>query len=183
MNRYVALLRGINVSGQKPIKMADLKRMFEEMGFARVQTYIQSGNVLFEAEGEAETIRREIERGIEESFGFEVTVVLRTTADMERVVRSCPFPADALKEGESLYVSLLADTPSPQAIDKLPGYSDDIDEYRIAGRDVYILCRKGFGQSKFSNSFLERKLGVAATNRNWQTMTKLVALGRAMENG
>ncbi|SDD12451.1 Uncharacterized conserved protein, DUF1697 family [Paenibacillus sp. UNCCL117] len=181
---HVALLRGINVSGQKLIKMAELKRMFEAMGLERVQTYIQSGNVLFASAAEEEAqepLHVRIEREIERVFGFQVPVVVRTIRDLERVIGQCPFPADSLAEGESLYVALLTQPPTEEGIQRLLACSRETDEYRLARDEVYILCRQGLGKSMFSNNFLEKKLKVAATTRNWQTMNKLAALGRALE--
>ncbi|WP_159882004.1 DUF1697 domain-containing protein [Paenibacillus puerhi] len=184
MTVQLALLRGINVSGQKLIKMAELKQMFEALGFTRVQTYIQSGNVLFDPSGlteSAEPLHKRIEKGIEATFGYQVPVVVRTVGDLERILTGCPFPADSLASGESLYVALLAQSPSEEGVQRLLACSSEIDEYRLAGDEVYILCRQGLGKSMFSNNFLEKKLKVAATTRNWQTMNKLAALGRAME--
>lgn len=182
MTTYVALLRAINVGGHNMIKMAELKRMFEALGLGRVQTYIQSGNVLFESADEEAPLRRRIEDEIRVFFGFPVTVVLRTAGQMEQVVEACPFAADNLKEGESLYVSLLAEAPSQEGIDRLLASHSDTDECRFAGREIYILCRQGISKSKFANNFLEQKLGVPATARNWQTMTKLVAMGKAIDS-
>lgn len=181
MTIYIALLRGINVGGHKLIKMTELQRMFEAMGFGRVQTYIQSGNVLFASLEEAEPLRRRIEREIGRVFGFAVAVVLRTAAELEQIIQDCPFFVDELPEGESVYVSLLAETPSQEGIDRLLAYNRESDEYRIAGREIYVLCRQGPRNSKFTNGFLEQRLRVSATTRNWQTITKLAAMGRAME--
>lgn len=181
MTHYIALLRGINVSGQKLIKMAELKRTFEAMGFGQVQTYIQSGNVLFAAAEEPGPLRRRIEQAIQAAFGFAVPTVLRTTAEFERIMAFCPFPADALAEGESLYVAILAEAPSREGIDRLAATISETDEYRIAGQEVYLLFRQGAGKTLFTNNLLEKKLGVAATTRNWQTITTLARMGQAME--
>lgn len=178
---YVALLRGINVSGHRLIKMANLQVMFRSMGLGQVQTYIQSGNVLFESEEEAEPLRRRIEQQIHATFGFaDVPVVLRTAAELEQIVSDCPFPAGDLPEGESLYAALLADPPAPAAIDQLLGYTAVGDEFRLLDRTIYIRYRQSSHKSKLSNAFFEQKLGVWATTRNWQTLNKLVAMGRAM---
>lgn len=182
MTVYIALLRGINVSGQKLIKMVELKRMFEEMGFGKVPTYIQSGNVLFESEKKADVLRPQIEQRIEAVFGFQVTVAIRTLEEMERIVQHCPFPEKDLLEGEQLYISLLAETPDQKGIDRLLACSSEVDDYRIVGSEVHILLRQSIRKSMFNNNFLERKLGVPATTRNWQTTKKLVELGKAMKS-
>lgn len=185
MTIYIALVRGINVGGHNLIKMAELKRMFETMGLSRVQTYIQSGNVLFESEEGAEPLRRRIEHEIEAVFGFSVTVVLRTAAELERITGNCPFSeeavseAEASSEGESLYVSLLLETPTQEGIERLSAFRSESDEYRIEGREIYLLFRHSVRNSKLANNL--QKLGVPATMRNWKTINKLAALAKAMK--
>src|SRR5215470_12172982 len=130
MTTSVALLRAVNVGGHNKIKMAELKRLFEELGYGQVETYIQSGNVLFTAEDAEQLVRQRLEREIEATFGFPVTVVLRTGEELRRVVVACPFSSDALAEGESVYVSLLASAPTPEGIERLLAYRNEVDEYR-----------------------------------------------------
>ncbi len=179
---YVALLRGVNVGGHRLIKMPELKRLFETMGFGQVRTYIQSGNVIFTSADEPlELLRQRIEREIAARFGFPVTVVPRTAAELERVIADCPFAADALAEGESLYVALLADAPSPDGVERLRACDCGSDEARIAGREVYLLYRRSVRDTPLTNAFLERTLGVAATTRNWRTMQTLVGMASATE--
>lgn len=186
MTIYIALLRGINVGGKNMIKMAELRRTLETMGLARVQTYIQSGNVLFESNEKEELLRMRIERQIESVFGFSVTVVLRTAAELEQITENCPFSqkavseAEASSEGESLYVSLLLQAPSREGIQHLNAYRTDSEECQIEGRDVYLLFRHSIRNSKLANNL--QKLGVPATTRNWKTMNKLVVLARAMDS-
>lgn len=183
MTTYIALLRGINVSGQRLIKMTELSRVFEAMGFAKVQTYIQSGNVLFASDEGEEALRERIERAIEAAFGFPVTVVLRTPAEMERMIAQCPFAAEAASQDKGLYVAALAETPTPERVERLRASYHGDDEWRIVGREVYLLYRQGAGVTKLTNAFLERQLGVAATSRNWRSITTLARMGRAMEEG
>lgn len=173
MSSYVAFLRGINVGGHRQIKMADLQRMCKALGLGRVQTYIQSGNVLFESEEERESLSRRIEAQIEATFGFDVPVVLRTADELEQIIADCPFVAG---DGESLHVALLADAPSQAGVDQLAAFDTGVDQYRMVGREVYLLFRQPSHKSKLTNAVLEKKLGVASTARNWQTMTKLAAL-------
>jgi len=179
---YVALLRGVNVGGHRLIKMAELKRLFEAMGFGRVRTHIQSGNVVFtSSDALPEPLRQRIEREIAARFGFPVTVVLRTAAELERIIAACPFPADTLAEGENLYLALLADAPSPQAVERLRTSESGSDEFRIIGREVYLLYRRSARDTLLTNAFLERTLGVAATTRNWRTMRTLAEMASATE--
>lgn len=185
MTVHIALLRGINVGGKNIIKMADLKRTFEAMGFSRVQTYIQSGNVLFESNEDEETLRKLIEHEIEAVFGFSVRVILRTAAELERIIENCPFSKEAVLEAEksskveSLYVSLLIEPPSQEGIGRLSTYRGEDDDYKVEGREVYLLFSQGIRNSKLANNL--QKLDVPATVRNWKTINKLTAMAKAME--
>jgi len=182
---YIALLRGINVGGKNIIKMAELKRTFEAMGMSRVQTYIQSGNVLFEAEEEEEPLRKRIEHELEAAFGFPATVVLRTAEEFKMVAANCPFAeeevskAEASSEGESQYVAFLLEEPSSEGIERLRAFKNESDEYQVQGREVFLLFRHSIRNSKLANNL--HKLGVPSTVRNWKTTNKLVALARKME--
>lgn len=181
MLRYIALLRGINVSGHRMIKMSELREMLQSVGTESVQTYIQSGNVVFESTEQPEPLRQRIERQILEVFGFEVPVVLRTVEQMAHIAEACPFPVDTLAEGERLFVSFIADTPASAAIDGLSlTKGNGIDEFRVVQNEIYILYRQSVHQSSLSNAYFERKLGVAATSRNWRTVTKLVEMGKKL---
>ncbi|MFZ5825534.1 MAG: DUF1697 domain-containing protein [Bacillota bacterium] len=175
MVTYIALLRGINVSGHRLIKMSDLQQMFTGLGLGRVKTYIQSGNVLFESAEAAEPLSRRIEQEIKAVFGFDVPVILRTAAELEGVVAHSPFTAG---EGESLYVSFLAEEPTEEGLNRLPADTGGVDEYQVVGREIYILYRQSAHKSKLSNSFFEQRLRMPATTRNWQTVTRLVDLSR-----
>jgi uncharacterized protein (DUF1697 family) len=179
MTIYIALLRGINVGGNKKIKMADLRSMLEEMGLGRVQTYIQSGNVLFESEEDVDTLQKKIEDEINRVFGFSVSVILRTSTELKNVIANCPFSAESLGEGESIHVSFLAEAPSQEALDKLPDLKNEIDEYHIKGRDLYMYLRQSILDSKVAASL--QKLGAPTTSRNWKTVIKLASMVQAME--
>jgi len=184
MIRYIALLRGINVGGRNIIKMADLKRVLESIGLASVKTYIQSGNVLFKSEGQEEPLRKEIEQEIEKIFGFHVTVVLRTAAEIEWIIQNCPFSneeiidAEKSSKVESLYVSLLTHVPSEEKIKLLNSYASEIDKYKIEGREVFLLLYNSVRNSKLANNL--KKLEVPGTVRNFKTMNKLNELAKAL---
>lgn len=174
MTIYIALLRGINVGGHKRIKMADLKQLLETIGLRKVKTYIQSGNVLFESEEEADLLRQHIEEEINKTFGFPVPVILRTALEFERIFNNCPFPTESLPVGESVNVAFLSGIPSEEGIDYLRTVESGRDKYKIKGKDVYLY----FGQSILDSKLAAQlpKLGVAATVRNWKTVTKLAAM-------
>ena len=184
MTIYIALLRGVNVGGKNRIKMAELRRTLEELGLCQVQTYIQSGNVLFQSEDEEETLRKRIEHAIEVACGFPVTVVLRTAGELQRVAANCPFSeqavaaAEASSEGECLYVAFLLAEPAPEGVERLLTFQGESDEYRIDGREVYLMFSRGVRNSKLASNL--HQLRVPATVRNWKTVNKLLALAQEM---
>lgn len=186
MTVYIALLRGINVGGKNIIKMVDLRRVFETMGLCEVQTYIQSGNVLFKSKVEEETLRKMIEHEIEATFGFFVSVILRTVEDLEGIISNCPFSAEEIleaessSEGEGLYVSLMMNAPTQEKIERLNVYRNENEEYKIKGRDVFLLCHNSIRNSKIANNL--QKLDVPTTSRNWKTINKLFVLAKSMKD-
>lgn len=179
MTIYLALLRGINVGGNKKIKMADLRIMLEGMGLQRVQTYIQSGNVLFESDEPAETLQGKIEAEINRTFGFSSSVLLRTASEWKEVVAQCPFSFETLGEGESIHVSFLTHAPTPEEWDKLPDFQNEIDQYHIEGKTIYMYLKQSILDSKMAANL--QKLGTPTTSRNWKTVLKLASMVDAME--
>lgn len=185
MTIYTALLRGINVGGKNIIKMAELKKVFEDIGLIEVKTYIQSGNVLFKSNEKEEQLRNKIEQGIEKTFGFSVTVILRTLKELEWIIQNCPFSeeevlkAQSISVGESLYVALLLHSPSQEKINLLNSYRSESDDFKIEGREVFLLMHNSIRNSKVASNL--HKLDVPATVRNWKTMNKLYELAKAME--
>ncbi|MEK4999025.1 MULTISPECIES: DUF1697 domain-containing protein [unclassified Paenibacillus] len=179
MITYIALLRGINVGGNKIIKMLDLKAMFQALGFANVRTYIQSGNVVFESdEGSVSLLSGVIERQIHEVFGFEVSVIIRTLAEMENVIANDPFQLSEPEEFKRWYVTFLSAEPSVEALDKLRTYENGPDKVRFDGREMYILYEVSVSQSSLFKVPFDKILGMPITARNWNTVNKLVAIGK-----
>lgn len=179
MKYYISILRGINVSGQKKIIMKDLKALYEKVGFTNVITYIQSGNVLFNADeslSEKEIIKR-IEDAIVEVYQFHVPIIIRTVDELEKVVTENPYFTEE-NDIERLYISFLAEDPSEQALENLKKYDFPPEKYHVTGRTVYISCPNGYGNTKLSNNFFESKLKVLATTRNWKTTNKLIEISK-----
>lgn len=177
MPKYVAFLRAINVGGHT-VKMDELRRLFGSLGLANVETFIASGNVIFDAPraGAAKTLERRIEGALEQALGYKVATFLRTTGELAAVARHEPFAADELEaEGNVLYVAFLADEPGEEAARKLLAHASALDDFHVKGREVYWLSRKKLGESKFSGALLERALGAQATVRNTTTVRKLAA--------
>lgn len=179
MTIYIALLRGINVSGHNMIKMVELKRMFEELGYTNVKTYINSGNVVFESEDNVETLQARIEQGITETFGLTISVILRTASEWERIVATCPFSMEVLTEGQSIHLTLLQTAPTQEVLEKLPEVEQQSDEYLVDGREIYFLYRQSILDSKLTKKFLKL---VPQTARNWKTVMKLEGMVQEMKS-
>ena len=171
---YISMLRGINVAGHNQIKMTALRELFEALGFEQVQTYIQSGNVVFKA-GERSTLQlsKKIEERIAKDFGFRVSVVTRTSAEMGSVLGSNPFLKTKGIDPTKLHVTFLSEAPEPAALRKLGEVAAGADQFRSCGREIYLYCPNGYGRTKLSNNTLEKILGSPATTRNWNTVNKL----------
>jgi uncharacterized protein (DUF1697 family) len=177
MQPFISLLRGINVSGQKTIRMPELKALFESLGFTLVATYLQSGNVVFDcANGEISTIAGSIEKAIERHFGFTVSVLVRDRDDFRRNFEGNPFLTERNEDLERLHVTFLSASPSAVALKDLETSIDTTDEYFLSGKEIYLFCPNGYGRTKLSNSFFERKLKVVATTRNWKTVSALYGM-------
>ena len=173
MMTYVALLRGINVGGRSRVVMADLRKLFEDLGHADVRTYVQSGNVIFRAADEQPAmLERAIEARIEDVMGASTTVLLRTAAEVARVASNNPYLGRE-DDVSKLHVTFLAAEPAPERAARLVPPPGQPEELALVGREVYLLYPNGYGRSKLTNAYIERRLGVAATNRNWNTVTKL----------
>ena len=177
MKTYISLLRGINVSGQKKIKMEELISLYAALGFQNVQTYIQSGNVVFQSQNpDAVELSRNIEAGIVEHFGYSVSVLIRLKSDLRRILEHNPFLRDRDEDITKLCVVFLAESPDQSALNEISTVKDPYDEFQVMGREIYLFCPGGFGRTKFSNNFFERKLKLSATSRNWKTVSKLYEL-------
>ncbi|MNN10132.1 hypothetical protein D3C81_1230470 [compost metagenome] len=184
MTKYVALLRGINVGGKNKIKMAELRVAMEHLGLSKVQTYIQSGNILFESDEDEVTLRLKIEQMIQAEFGLTIPTMIRTSEELQKIVDSCPFSdqqiaeAEASSEVESLYVTMLLDVPDAERVEKLKTLDFKGDQFEVQGRNVYLLFYQSIRNSKLAVQV--EKLGVPATTRNWKTMNKLISLSNEL---
>jgi uncharacterized protein (DUF1697 family) len=176
MTKFIALLRGINVSGQKQIKMPDLKSLFEESGFQNIETYIQSGNVIFTSKEKLpEKLEQKISLAIKRKFGFDVQVIVLTPEEIEYVLKNNPF-IKKKKDSEKLYVTFLAKSPSDENINKLYATDYSPEEYIIDGSYIYLFVPNGYGKAKLNNNLFENKLKVFGTTRNLKTIKALFEL-------
>lgn len=179
--RYVALFRGINVGGKNKVAMADLRKALSGLGLASVQTYIQSGNALFDSELSEGELVPLIEQGFKAAFGFESAVVLRTADQLAAIINNLPFSeaeiAQAAQDAagaECLYCHLLADVAPAERIDALNAADGGPDRLVASGREVYLLCHRSILDSKLAASLSKLKLPMTA--RNLKTLRKLHAL-------
>jgi uncharacterized protein (DUF1697 family) len=176
MPNYVAFLRAINVGGHT-VKMDQLRSLFEAMGFAGVETFIASGNVIFQSKStNTASLERKIEQHLLRALGYEVRTFVRATAELAGVANDQPFSEVELNaKGNTLYVGFLADQPSNEATKKVLSLCCATDALAIKGREVYWLCRTRFGDSAVSGALLEKTLTQRATLRNINTVVRIAA--------
>jgi uncharacterized protein (DUF1697 family) len=176
--RYVALLRSVNVAGHGRIAMNELRDSFAALNYTDVVTYIQTGNVLFDAPSRSEpAIVNAIEERMSADFGDAPAVILRTVPALLRVGSSSPFAKTGANPGRH-HVTFLAAAPPTHAVSSLALPESGRDELVVDGREVYVHTPDGYANSKLTGTFLERRLGVLSTTRNWNTVTKLCELAR-----
>lgn len=174
MNRYIALLRGVNVSGQKKIVMAELRAQLLNKGLINVKTYIQSGNVIFDTpEKNKAKLEIQINKVINNHFGFEVPVLIKTPKELRQIFDDCPFPEEKKKNS---YFALLYSKPDEEDIHAISRIVYPNEVFKITKNCVYFYSSVGYGKAKMNNNVIERKLKVIATARNYKTMLKLLSL-------
>ena len=176
---FISLLRGINVSGQKKILMSDLKVLYESLGYQKVRTYIQSGNVVFfSEETNTKEIANKIEEKISAQYNFEVPVLVLTEHEINATLVNNPFLNENATDTERLYVSFLSEVPLTDYIYKINPALYLPDRFIISEKCVFLeISSNGYGNTKLSNSFFESKLKVKSTTRNWKTLIALSKMG------
>lgn len=177
MSTYVAFLRAINVAGHATVRMEALKRAFDRAGCGCVRTYIQSGNVVFDCDGEkAETVFAKIDANVRSLVGTQPMIIYRTLDDLDRLVRSNPFKTLPEDSSKKLYVTFLAGAPRKKVTFPVVWPAEVLEAIGRKKLDVFIVSgRKKNGFYGFPNNFIEKELGVAGTSRNWSTVTKITA--------
>lgn len=181
MHRYIAILRGINVGGNRKILMADLKDLFIQQGFKDVKTYIQSGNVIFDSDKEIATqdCSEKIQKAILHSFNFEVPVIVRSSHDFVRSIQLNPFVSEDGFDIDRLHLTFLSAVSSVENVALLKTLDISNDRFEVINDLVFIYCIGKYSDSKLTNSFFESKLKVKASTRNWNTVLKLNELCKA----
>nr|WP_319511942.1 DUF1697 domain-containing protein [uncultured Draconibacterium sp.] len=182
MNTYVAILRGINVSGKNKIKMDALKSSFSQLGFYQVQTYIQSGNVVFlYPETSPGKLADLINNKILDDFEFDEPVLVLRAEQLTNIFKNNPFTGDEDKEAQFLHVTFLNETPTNVNEEKIKTYLNVGEEFSIIDGVVYLYCPHGYGKTKLNNNFFENQLKVTATTRNWKTTLKLLEMANEIK--
>ena len=175
MHTYISILRGINVSGQKLIKMAELRKQLSELGLQEVTTYIQSGNIIFQSSiRDSKEISHIIHKKIKEDYGFEVPVITLSREALLSAATNNPYKSD--NPIEQLHITFLEDIPTSSNVDALDHTKFLPDEFEILDKAVYLNVKNGYGKSKLTNNLFESKLKVMATTRNMKTVNKLLEL-------
>jgi uncharacterized protein (DUF1697 family) len=181
MQTYICILRGINVSGSKIIKMEALRKMCGDLKFKNAQTYIQSGNIVFQdKKTDCEFLEKKIAKKILADFGFEVPVMVKESGEINNVLRRNPFVNERKMNATKLHATFLAGVPAQEGIEKIKVGNYGADEYIFDGRVIYLYCPEGYGNTKLNNNFFEGKLKMAATTRNWNTIGELVRMAETI---
>jgi uncharacterized protein (DUF1697 family) len=181
MHVVISMLRGVNVGGHHLIRMGVLKALCESLGLRNVQTYLQSGNVIFATnERDLDRLALAIENAIEQRCGFRCDVILRTTAELRDVILASPFAARQGIHPGKLAVIFLAEDPGQEAHDKVLALKIEPEELRMAVREYYIYFPFGMGQSK-APAAIAKALKVSGTGRNWNSVTKILEMAEKLE--
>jgi uncharacterized protein (DUF1697 family) len=171
---FLSLFRGINVGGHHIIKMNELKKLYEMLGLKDVQTYIQSGNVVFSSDDSDVThVQQQLMESVAQTFGFPVEIIVRTATELQDIIAKNPFQGQQDKETQWIVVMFLAAAPGNAAQENLLKTYVGPEEIFFSGKEVYIYYTNGIGRSKLSNTFIEKKLKIVGTARNWNTILQL----------
>jgi uncharacterized protein (DUF1697 family) len=171
---YVAMLRGINIGPHKRIKMDELRKSFEALGFEQVKTYIQSGNVVFKGgKGSSAALGKKIEARIVSDFGFSASVIVRTSVELGEIVGSNPFLKQRGVDLDKLHVTFLSGIPAAAALKKLAEFTVAPDQSRCVGSEIFLYLPNGFSASSLFRVPWEKALAVVTTTRNWRTVNAI----------
>ena len=174
MPKYIAFLKAINVGGHT-VKMDHLKKLFEQMSFEKVETFIASGNVVFETKSKTvDSIKKKIEAELEKSLGYKVATFIRTTDELKNISEYKALnKSDLNNENNTLYIGFLDSTPSKENQNKVNAMQDAANEFHFNNKELYWLCRKNFSDSGITGNKLEKALGMSTTVRNLTTINKI----------
>lgn len=183
MSTFVSLFRGINVGGNRKVRMDELKALHESLGLKDVVSYIQSGNVVFtsdDANADTAQLARQIEESFAQQFGFRSQVMVRTSDELGEIVENNPFQGQPEKEPKWILALFLAHRPEPAALEELKHSYAGPEELHLIGQELYIYYTEGVGRSKLTLPLIEKKLKTIGTGRNWNTVLKLRELAQGL---
>lgn len=182
MPAYIALLRAVNVGSTGKLPMADFRKLLGDLGYRNVETYIQSGNAVFDAPGPAAKVAKAIAAALEKQMGAPCGVLIRTHEELTRVIAANPFAAEAADDGAKVHAVFLSAAPAPSlaaGLDRIvTQYPTRRDRYHVAGDTLYLHLPDGAAETKFTAKSVDRILGGTGTARNWNTVLKLHAMSK-----
>lgn len=178
MITFISFLRGVNMTGHNSIKMKDLAAMYDDLGFIQSETFIQSGNVIFNCDNDKSIteLSTAIESRIKTQFGYDVPVMIRTVPGMKSIISSNPYLNEPDFDPAKMAVIFLHDELTGSQIDKVADVDYPPDKFKIIGREIFTYCPNGFGRTKIYTNFFEKKMKVLGTARNWKTVTTMLEL-------
>jgi uncharacterized protein (DUF1697 family) len=177
MHNYIAILRGINVGGKNRLPMSELKAVLERAGFEEIQTYIQSGNIVFKTEETSSVkLAKRLFTTIKNNWGFQVPVIVLTAQQLSDILSVNPFISE--REAAFQHITFLDKEPEIQLIENMSGIKDVPNEYQVSTKAVYLYCPRGYSKTKLTNNFIEKKLKVTATTRNLKTSLILLEMAQ-----
>jgi uncharacterized protein (DUF1697 family) len=180
----VCMLRGINVGGHNIVKMEALRALCSALKFRNAQTYVQSGNVVFETtETDMAAVHKRLAKGFAKEFGFQPTIILRSAQEIRSAMEGNPFAGRRNIEPDKLLVSFLERDPGDEVRARVRSFKSEVEEIRIDGREMYIYFPNGMARPKFSQAALDKVLQTPATGRNWNSVTRLLEMAEALESG
>lgn len=181
---FIALLRGINVGGKNTVRMADLTSLLQSLHFTNIRSYLQSGNFIFDHDRAGPSaVSRAIEQAISRKFGLDVKVIVRSAEKLRSLISGNPLLNRPKIDEEKLHVTFLKDAPQKPDISYFVRVKDARELVYLKGREVFLYCPNGYGRSKLTNQAFEKKLGVTATTRNWNTACALAEMVKTVPTG
>ncbi len=179
MKTYIAILRGINVSGHNIIKMDELKTSLHSLNLINIETYIQSGNIVFDYDNtNQDKLIFMLENNIRQTFGIDVTLIIRSAEQMTKIFKNNPFINTRNEDVNKLHVTFFSKSPDQEVLMNILNNTFLPDEFIVNDDIAYLFCPNGYGNTKINNSFFEKKLKVSATTRNWKTVSQLMLMAQ-----
>jgi uncharacterized protein (DUF1697 family) len=177
MTTYISLLRGINVGGKNTIKMDILRELYVNLGFSNVQSYIQSGNIIFNAESiDNQTLENKISTKITKTFELHLPVLVLTIDELKQALTNNPYTTNNLKDPAKIHLTFLSEIPDEALLKKINSDFYLPDKFIYSAKVIYNYCPNGYGNTKLNNTFFEKKLKLTATVRNFKTANELLAI-------